>query len=91
MERLEECAREADALVDITADEIKMANQWRAQYEHAQERYEAQFQLNAELIAGLKKAQAKAWDEGFDAGDRTARAVNAEWPDRPLNPYREAG
>lgn len=54
------------------------ADDWRRQYEHAQERYEAQFRLNAELIAGLKKAQAEAWDEGFDA----ARDE--------VNPYREA-
>ena len=33
---------------------------------------------------------ADVWDEGFDAGDRTARAVNDEWPKRARNPYRQA-
>lgn len=35
-------------------------------------------------------ADAERWDEGFDAGDRTARAVNDEWPERTHNPYRQA-
>lgn len=43
------------------------ADQWQRQYEHAQERYEAQFQLNAELIAGLQRARAEAWDLGWQA------------------------
>lgn len=33
---------------------------------------------------------AQAWDEGYDAGDRVARAVNPEWPDGTSNPYRAA-
>jgi hypothetical protein len=32
---------------------------------------------------------AEAWDEGYEAGDMDARAVNPAWPDRTLNPYRD--
>lgn len=32
--------------------------------------------------------RAEAWDEGFEAGDQTARAVNPEWPEPTRNPYR---
>lgn len=40
----------------------------------------------------VREAAAQAWDEGFEAGYQTARAVNREWPALPRNPYRvEAG
>ena len=42
------------------------------------------------LDAVLPELLADVWDEGFDAGDRTARAVNDEWPKRAHNPYRQA-
>lgn len=29
------------------------------------------------------------WDEGFDAGHETARAVNPEYPNPTPNPFRE--
>lgn len=74
---------------------VASADQWQRQYEHAQERYEAQFRLNAELIAGLKKAQAEAWDEGHAASERDWQLTfDLSTPDeerQPLtNPYREA-
>lgn len=28
------------------------------------------------------------WDEGYDAGHRDARAVQATYPERTTNPYR---
>lgn len=31
------------------------------------------------------------WDEGFDAGHETARAVNPEYPEPTRNPFREEG
>jgi hypothetical protein len=62
------------------------SRQWQRQYEHAQERYEAQFRLNAELIQGLKKVQADAWDEGYEA----AVAVAYGGPHvATTNPYRK--
>lgn len=32
-----------------------------------------------------------AWEEGFEAGHRAARAVNEEWPFLPKNPYVDDG
>ena len=31
------------------------------------------------------------WDEGFDAGHETARAVNPEYPEPTPTPFREEG
>jgi hypothetical protein len=36
----------------------------------------------------LTARSADAWDEGYDAGDQSARAVNPEWPEPTRNPYR---
>lgn len=71
-----------------------MADHWQRQYEHAQERYKAQFELNAELIAGLKRAQAEAWEEGvalshgYNVGDEEFKDLTSAEPF--INPYREA-
>ena len=42
------------------------------------------------LAALLAEARAEAWDEGYEAGHATARAVNTEYPEEPTNPYRRA-
>lgn len=36
----------------------------------------------------IRGALAEAWQDGFEAGHDTARAINAEWPEMPVNPYR---
>lgn len=40
---------------------------------------------------GLDTLLFDAWEEGFDAGHRFARAVNDEWPEPPPNPYDVEG
>ena len=69
-----------------------LAAQWQTQYEHAQERYEAQFQLNADLIQGVKRLQAEAWDEGanYAIAQAPADVWFEEWTKKLVNPYREA-
>jgi hypothetical protein len=76
---------------------MSLGDHWQRQYEHAQERYEAQFRLNAELIAGLKKAQAEAWDEGWRAAQEIVELEGKKvWAHTVFpegyegNPYREA-
>lgn len=63
------------------------ADQWQRQYEHMKkdrdhwrEMYQASFDLNAELINGLDRARAQAWDLGW-------RAREYGHP-QTANPYR---
>ena len=43
------------------------------------------------VLAAVNERLADAWDEGYDAGDTDARAVQATYPDPTPNPYRQAG
>lgn len=41
-----------------------------------------------QAVAEFDAMLADAWDEGYDAGDRDARAVQATYPAATANPYR---
>lgn len=43
---------------------------------------------DAPRLTVLEAALAAAWDEGYDAGHRDARAVQPTYPDTTPNPYR---
>lgn len=40
------------------------------------------------LAKHIAAREAQAWEEGFEAGHQSARAVNPEFPRQPRNPYR---
>ena len=44
--------------------------------------------MTDEYITRMKEQAADIWDDGYDAGHQTARAVNPEWPQEPPNPHR---
>ncbi len=76
-------------IATITVDEI-LAKVFRGQKDHLREQM-----LDVAAKAHRKPqtwawdtAMADAWDAGAEAGDRMARAVNAEWPEPTPNPYR---
>ena len=43
----------------------------------------------AEFERGIARIKAEAWDEGAQAGNADARAVNPGYPAPTPNPYRE--
>ena len=40
------------------------------------------------LAPHVAAREAQTWEEGFEAGHQSARAVNPEFPRQPRNPYR---
>ena len=49
------------------------------------ESYRVALELNTEIILGVKRVQAEAWDEGYEAHKHLLSN-----PDGGTNPYREA-
>lgn len=68
--------------------EAGQAAYWRMQWESAVGALADLIAEHTQTVEECEASKADLWDEGFEAGHTTARAVNPKYPHDERNPYR---